>query len=321
MYWLRPVSYCDEVVIPQDRIVYPPNIITPVRSIQLLDDQRSILIASAPEDELRGCVHEINLTYQRFDVSTGEVIITEYPNRDIITRELTEKLGITDLVYGEDSICGSLIVTPDKEKVLYYSLTGEIYQYGLWIANADGTDQVEMGRVPTTFVDVAWVDSDIAYLTFMEPYGGIFEVIKVCLDGGCFTTVITGNFDLGFEGPVSVSPDGTRLAITHYFDYGFTIQSTDNLDDWYVLNAKNPLFPAIWSYDGTAIYYPNGDWQIVQHLLELPSSTDDVEIITTGGPRPLGNEWIFLPDYRMVVYNDAGDGLMINCYDEIEDTD
>lgn len=185
--------------IRDDLTVYVtlPEIDTRVVDITYWEEQHMIWIVSLrPDmDDSYYRPHDVQLRHHLLDLETGEVTAIDYPYADIVTPELTETLGITAAVFGENSRHYMLMVAPERDKVLFlrYDETakvpccGDSYApYALWSANIDGSDEryLELTRQPDYLENMDWYDNR-AVLTFHNMFGGGNTPLAVCLDGSC----------------------------------------------------------------------------------------------------------------------------------------
>jgi hypothetical protein len=256
-----------------------------------------------------------------------------YPDADVVTHELTDRLGITDQVFGRNSTQLSLFVSPNRDRILYFTISpspalGESGQeslvdfYTLWTANIDGTEAVELGFFQYPSLPMLWGD-EYVYLPILPGYGDGRDLYQACLDGTCKNYIDLSNTELSeaeshFFDKISVRQDGSMLAITHKYLPLLIIYDVNAGTSWCLPSSDiNSGFPPAWSSDGQAIYYLNSEGQVIRHFLGPLPGEDATEVITTGSPTP-GDEWLFLPDYRMTVFNNGSEGILINCYDSLD---
>ena len=173
--------------------------------------------------------HPIMRDHYRIE-NTGNMTRVDYPFADIVTEELTESLGLTDRVFGEDSQRSfSLNVSPDGERILYF-LPGRMidqcahfcYWMDAYVANADGSDARYLAEVPTeaSLIRVYWGTDGRIYFTHITETSPIVFTVAFCIDDAC---ELEGNIDdmiATFVATVTsatiptTSPSGRYLALS-----------------------------------------------------------------------------------------------------------
>ncbi|MDX1995536.1 MAG: hypothetical protein SF029_24340 [bacterium] len=171
-------------------------------------------------------VHPALQRHYALDMRTGLLTETDYPHADVVTRRLTDRLGITEYVFGDSSMENyGLRVSPDGSKVLYF-VPGPIREdcaHGCrlaeaFIANSDGSNPVSLGNfsLDNSLVDVHWGANDRLYLTLISEFAPSYFTVELCLDGSCggYITDVLGIE--GYAAFVSVSPDGRYRAVERF---------------------------------------------------------------------------------------------------------
>jgi hypothetical protein len=236
-----------------------------------LPDTKDLLITAATDR----FYHPVLLDYYLLNAETGIFQQTDYLYRDIVTPELTDKLGITNYVFGDESRYDySLYVSPKKDKILYFVDDQQgcendcmSRKMRIYVANPDGTNPIFVGEwyKVNEFDRIYWGANDRVYITFISEYHAPFHIIlEICLDGSCFSILGDLLATAGVPSPynlpaVSVSPNGQYLAVERgYFDddlSGAVIFNTQD-NSWIELPSNGQVsLPVIWRDDHT-IYYP-----------------------------------------------------------------
>ncbi len=328
-YWLEPVSLCPSSLSAPLTFFQLAEITTPVVDLQFLRAEGAVLISSLPPGvELRyRPPHEAQLSYHRFDLATRTLTEIPYPDADIVTRDLTDRLGVTEAVFGADSAYHALLVSPERDRVLYFVLDedyeypccGDDYTYyEAWTANADGSDPRRLGitRQIDYVQQVHWIDDSAVLLIYNDLFGGGYTPLEVCLDGSCFNWLSLHAADGLFihGGSAAISPDRRSAAINHFYDDGITVQDRASGGEWSLpAGLRFPLFSPIWSPDGQAFYYPSGESQgAVRAWVDAP---DHREAVTQGVLNTLiYPDWLALPAYYLSFSIDsAAGGLWVRC--------
>ncbi len=270
LYWLEPTPFCTEQQreanlhyhLDENSRPFFRNAI----SVTYNSARHSLLIASQPEgrDEL---VHPALQEYNWLNLDTQIITPTQYPDADIVTPELTDKLGITEYVFGDKSqLWESLHVSPKRDRILYFTHESSDQDTCIegcdpvegWIANADGSQARSLGVIASGevgYLDWEWKGNGYIYLTMIYA-GGLMGIEEIYEDGS-----YAGNnsFPLDYAYP-SVSPDGSYITFTQMLGGGVDPRWKGQIIDhrsgnWYALPLTSFAIPAIWSQDGQTIYF------------------------------------------------------------------
>jgi hypothetical protein len=227
------------------------------------------------ENDLR---HPVLLNHYEIDIPSGALRPTTYPYADIVTRDLTDRLGITEFVFGERSNNRfSLHVSPDRKKILYFvpskklkDCTHSCYLVEGFVADADGSNPRSLGEIPTdaSITRIYWGTDGRIYLTHITEEAPRFFTVGICIEDGC---TLEGNIadiaaKYGVNVPsgsiVTTSPNGQYLAITPLY-------RNENLVGWdgsaYIIDTQNSGVitlpdsglsgvPIFWDNDGQILY-------------------------------------------------------------------
>jgi hypothetical protein len=268
-YWLEPIPFCT----PQQRAANTGYLLTEdtapfyrrLTSVRYDPARKSLLLASQPHTAVE-TIHPALWTYQWLNLETQALTPAEYPDADIVTPELTDKLGITEYVFGEHSRAFySLHVSPNRARILYFTYNPPIkdcahgcYTAQVWVADVDGSNAKEVGRMvmgDAGYIAWEWGGGKI-YLTMVYldlSYG----VIEICDDGSCFNTP-DESFPYNYAYP-SVSPDGEHIVFVRTFGSDFDDLHNQLYEQksrsWFALPLDGWHAPALWSDDGQTIYY------------------------------------------------------------------
>lgn len=331
-------SFCDVarigVAYNQTAIIDLPVIDTRVVDITYWPEQRAVWFISVPpemadqdpsDDDLP---HEIYLRHHVFDLVTGAVTEIEYPYADIVTPELTDKLGLTDDVLGENSYLHSLMVSPARDKVIFFRYDdladlpccGDNYApYAVWSANLDGSDPhyLELTRQPTYLNDITWHPGRVV-LTFNDMFGGGQTPLELCLDASC---VHWFRLEPEFEGQMfstgsgSISPDGRLVVLTTGLVTAWVyVQDRETGEQWRIpLETEFPRLRPFWDANSRAFYLLT-NWRVVRYDLDA-APYDAVADVSSWMwiENFYAQDWLFLPEYGMVIVVD-GSVLSVQCY-------
>jgi hypothetical protein len=305
-------------------------------------DNQSLWIISRPmiQDENRvwpvepfTLYHEVLLNHFRLDMRTGQIESIEYPYVSVVTHELTDTLGVTDVVFGEDSIYGSLFLSPDMTQIVYFvqepcsACSAENYR--VWIASVDGSDKQYVGEYTGFWAReyIDWGSDNRLYLTWIPPYGlggGNIQVV-VCLDGSCLLDSDGIIEDAGLSSNelwrstfVVPNPSGNQVAITfENRTEGIMIINTDTGEQIVIpsneaTTGRNPFFdhrvPARWLDDRTVLYFDIDDMKVI----ELPDDLSSYSQTSIDFPFGGFTDWLVMPETQILV---AWDSILltINC--------
>lgn len=224
--------------------------------------------------------HPSQLDHYAFDLMTGEIAESMYPFTNVIDRDLTDQLGISDWVFnGNNGAEGySIYLSPDQQKILYFILGEAIspcahncHPLTGFIANADGTNPVEIGQFFTEagLVRVHWGVNDRLYLSHITVTAGYFSG-EICIDGTCarsISNMLETEYNLSQEEIVpyypTVSSDGRYMALTSMIG-GYGQGRVIDLQTGRMLNlpaSGSIAFPALWDNDNSLWLpiMPDGD--------------------------------------------------------------
>lgn len=221
-YWLEPIPLYQT---SQSRMKLFPNLSADYLFVDSYDEQNEILRFSAvlyPEDQSV----ERRRRYFDFDISTGFITEVDYWYRDNITHEFTDKLGITEQVFGDGEDFSTVFVSPDKTKVLYriakpaepdcihFCITDT-----LWMVNSDGSDPIALYDFYGSITRIIWNEGDLILVSLASPeVYGAYGTLIICADGSCALSsneLILGSRELPFDyitNLPSISPNGEWAA-------------------------------------------------------------------------------------------------------------
>lgn len=210
------------------------------------------------------------------DLDTGLITQTDYWHSDLITPELTDRLGIAEQVFGEREVFNTVYVSPDRTKILYRTTNPQIPDCAhgcvtetLWIANSDGSNPIALSEFYGGITRIVWGDDGRIYLSLypLEVWGPE-STLTVCADGSCAfynDELILEGRSLPFEFvrhmPVW-SPNGEWIAVSMGSEQLLSegIPSTgfilENDGDRYIQLPYNggTASPIVWLDDDTILY-------------------------------------------------------------------
>jgi hypothetical protein len=265
-YWIEPVPLC-----PYGGLLYTSDYWGYPMEMNYVPGTDNVILTFTPRGEQVG--RATAGIHYAFNLTTGTLTETTYPFADIINRDLTDKLGITDWVFNNNAQNGyTLYLSPDQQKILYF-VPGEplsdcahnCQPITGYIANTDGTNAVELGEFATDagIARVHWGANERVYLSHITETGIYFSG-EICMDGTCareLSTMLEEDFDLPADKLMypyypTVSPDGRYLALTPMMDYGhgfvLDLQTGSTLD----LPAMGSIAsPALWG-ESNSLWLP-----------------------------------------------------------------
>lgn len=224
-YWLEPIPICSggldrTRIFPADS-TYGQGLI-----VDGYEESTNTLRFSA--ERLIPNTETFERHYFNFDSRTGMMSETAYWYRDLITHTLTDKLGITEQVFGNGEDFTTLYVSPDRAKILYRVRNPQIPDCAhgcstetLWLANSDGSNPVSLSELYGTITRVIWGQNGKIYLSVspLEVYEADFT-LTLCTDGSCAiyenASLLTHHslpFDYVRHMPTT-SPNGKWIALT-----------------------------------------------------------------------------------------------------------
>jgi hypothetical protein len=222
--------------------------------------------------------HPVLLDYYNLDRITGVLTPATYPYADIVTRDLTDMLGITDVVFGENSNADfSLHVSPDGKQILYFvpghHTEGDCNVFCAYVegfvADADGSHPLSLGQIPVdaSLDNVYWGTDGRIYLSHITEEGGIFFTVGICIKAGCtiqgdiHTIAAVYGLNISSGAIDTTSPNGQYLAIN---PQGLDADNQD-MAGAYVIDLLNKSFirlpddgysqfPLFWEDDSHILY-------------------------------------------------------------------
>jgi hypothetical protein len=222
--------------------------------------------------------HPVLLDYYNLDRTTGTVTPTTYPYADVVTRDLTNRLGITDFVFGTHSNAGySLHVSPDGKQILYFVPGRHVDEdctvfcrfVDGYVADADGGHPLSLGEIPVdaSLAGVYWGTDGRIYLSHITEEGGLFFTVGICIRADCtiqgdMRTIATAyGLEISSSAIVTTSPNGQYLAIN---PQGLNAETGD-MAGAYVIDLRNKSvirlpddgasqFPLFWEDDSHLLY-------------------------------------------------------------------
>jgi hypothetical protein len=218
-YWLEPVSVCGSFTENSIAFSYLQALV-----IDGVDAETGTLRFSSEFVDGQQLVRR----YFEMNVRTGLITPVTYWHADLITRELTDRLGITDQVFTEDGPdYTAVIVSPDREWLLYELRNPPIEDCAhgcqttrLYMARTDGSDaRVLIPNLYASINQVTWHESRLALsLGYLEVWWPDFGLL-VCRDGSCIQDDrgLLEQWDLPFDtiqGVPIFSPNGRRVVLT-----------------------------------------------------------------------------------------------------------
>ncbi len=271
-YWLEPVPTCTgetaRTTLFPEFFGYSQGLI-----VDGYDPETDILRFSAEYHD--DAAHTLERHYLNFQVRNGVVTRSDYWYRDLITPELTDRLGITAQVFGEVEDFTRLYVSPDQTKLLYSTQNPTIPDCAhgcttskLWVADIDGSNPIPLGDYYGWITRVIWEDTYVQLsLTPIEVFEADFT-LTFFFDGresiGSTELILGGGsllFDHVFHLPTE-SPNGEWLAVTASSEvlYGDPIPRTgvilNRTDDRYIQLPNNGGAAAaiLWLDEDTILY-------------------------------------------------------------------
>lgn len=325
LYWLEPTPFCTPLQREQN-VVHQfteetNSIFDNIVDIIYNSAQHSLLISTLPPSFQRSYSppHPAVLDYHWLNLETQQITQAEYPNADIVTRELTDRLGITDDVFGEHSNeLYSLHVSPQRDRILYFVDNPPIeecahgcYTEQVWLADTNGSNAIEVGTIingEVGYIEWEWGTNGHIYLTMIY-VGPSYDVIDICEDGSCYTR---NTFPFPYAFP-SVSPDGEIIAVLNNGDgMAFLVPQTLFIDDTQIeLPILSWLAPLQWSEDGQTLYYLTGTNTPSIARVPLADLENGETIVTAVNLTRTG--WGVVEDYGLAFSHDRFDGFQIHC--------
>jgi hypothetical protein len=269
LYWVEPTPFCTarqqtaglNYLLDKKTDTFFDRVV----KVEYFPERKSLLIASQPENRQEQ-PHPALLDYHWLNLETLAITLAAYPDADIVTPALTDKLGITEYVFGDKSQpLESLHVSPRRDRILYFVHTPPVSaQDGcteycsfidVWVANKDGSNATYLDSIPNAGIGYFawdWSSKGKIYLSMVYADGTV-GILELCEDGSCSRR---DSFPFTYEFP-SVSPDGNY--ITFVVD-PYAIKDKIKLFEyetgkWFDLPLLSSQSPAIWSDDGLTIYY------------------------------------------------------------------
>jgi hypothetical protein len=168
-HWLEPIpfpcsSYGREQVFP----AYPAY--SSGLFVDSFDSENGLLRFSA--EALSGDRSELVRHYFTLDVNTGMTTQSDYWYRDLITQEFTDRVGITEQVFGDGEDFSTVYVSPDRTKILYRVTNPErpdcahgCVTETLWIADSNGNNPITLAEFYGRITRIVWDDDGMIYLS------------------------------------------------------------------------------------------------------------------------------------------------------------
>jgi hypothetical protein len=276
-YWLEPLPYCQEY--DQREHIFPsPMDYEDGLIVDSFDEQTKVLRFSAnyrPVGE-----HSLERHYFTLDLDTELVTQTDYWYRDIVTRQLTDRLGITEQVFGEEEDFSTVYVSPDRTRILYRNTNPPIPDCAhgcitetLWIADSDGSNPRALSDFYGWISRIVWGNDGRIHLSmFSKEVWSPEFTLTVCIDGSCtlyLDELILGERSLPLEDVLHMpmwSPNGQWIAVTMGSEqlYNAGIPSTgfvvEQNGDRFIQLPYNgqAASPIIWMDNDTLLYPVRG---------------------------------------------------------------
>lgn len=273
-YWLEPVPTClgetARTTLFPGFVGYSQGLI-----VDGYDSATDTLRFSA--EYFDDAAHTLERHYLNFQVRDGVVTRSDYWYRNLITPELTDRLGITEQVFGAEEDFTGLHVSPDRTRILYQTPNPQIPDCAhgcrtskLWIADIDGSNSLPLGDYYGRVNRVIWGEEQIRLsITPAEVFSPDLTV-TFYLDGHeqeYADEVILGGRSLPFEYVSNLpieSPDGEWISVTMggealYEQSGFRSTGfilNQNEDRWIQLPYNGNAASEIVWLDSDTILYP-----------------------------------------------------------------
>lgn len=268
-YWIRGKTFCSAPSLENGRTFFPSDTLGSILSTEYLPAESVFRFAVSPDEPAK---HPVLLDYYTLNIQTGELASIENPYANILTPEVAAKLGITDIVYGVDSLYQPFSVSPDGSQFLYFVPQPPIQDCAhaclrsqVYIANADGTDPIALGEVLAyNLQSIDWAANGRIYLAFLaeDGFSGGAYTVEFCKDGACAANVLAEaglSLTPDMLAMPSVSPDGSKIAFKR-------LSSGEHAAGSIVVNLENKTMidlpdngavnlPVIW-LDNDSILYP-----------------------------------------------------------------
>ena len=219
--WLVSHQFCP-VGVDNLFFMQPGEDFVSIADAYFVDEQLYIAVGSPG-------LHPVQQDHYQVD-DRGQLTPVDYPYADIVTRELTDSLDITDRVFGEHNYSGYLLyLSPDAKRMLYFVPGRQVEQCAHFcsyvdgfVANTDGSDLISLGEIPVeaSLMRVYWGTDGRLYFTHITESSPLIFTMSFCIEDDCelegpieemaaeFGAIVT-------SGSVpTTSPDGRYLALS-----------------------------------------------------------------------------------------------------------
>jgi Tol biopolymer transport system component len=145
----------------------------------------------------------------------------------------------------------SPVYSPDGERLAYFSNLKGAERESIWVANADGSNPVQLVQDSRINIFPQWTPGDQHLIYYSEPAGRADEYRRISVFGGAPKTILKNATDRFFD----VGPDG-RLLFRGAKDQVKTFDLRDNKTETLAaLPGSEKWWLLRWSPDGRSIAY------------------------------------------------------------------
>ncbi|HEY9294057.1 MAG TPA: prolyl oligopeptidase family serine peptidase [Microlunatus sp.] len=202
-------------------------------------------------DELTPLVHDSRYMHVLQDVTEASVIYStnrrNNVDMDVVVRDLAT--GAESVLYDGGGYIGLAAVSHDQQSVAVTALSLQPASTTVFLAGAR-TGEITDPQEHAAHHDVAWAADDESLIMSSNHHREFTAIVKVSEDGDVWQELLAaGDHDLH----VSVSPDGTAMAVGHHVDGvdKITIHDIDGTERAAVTLPRAGMPSAVWAPDSS----------------------------------------------------------------------